>query len=316
MAKVQYILIPEGWEEDYFKTIKVSDRFVYPRVVKTTRFISRKKKLQLGGISIFRTLKSPWKDFTDEEKAVWKAVAANLGLSSWQLFIHDTAARWKYGYPWYSDIVGTHQGNIGWLQIDSPADEIKITQLHPKFYWIEKKVTGFKTTYQPVKVTEDFALPLRIQLSYWSDLISVAEDSFAKFYAEVWHSYQGFDYKTELAINLDLKLPASYYGEEYFGLSQFGCESESSGWQTAEVTLTNVIGQLIHYDIFFHLKGLTGRVYFDNVIAEHSAQNWARDSRCNDIAKTFPRKWFLIPERWAGVTVPEKAFFESTFREF
>ena len=316
MAKVQYILLPEGWDEDYFKTLKIADRFVYPRVVKNTRFISRARKIELRGRSLLGWFSEYWRDFTDEEKDEWKTIAASLGLNAWQLFIHDTAARWKYGYPWFSEIDMNHQGKIGWLHIDAPADEIKLVQLHPRFYWIEKKVAGFRTTYEPVKITEGFVLPLKIQLSYWSDLTPVAEDPFAKFYAELWHSYQGHDYKTELKIDLDFKLPAAFFGEGYFGLYEFGDEVQRSGWQTAEATINSVLGQLIHYDIFFHVKGLTGRVYVDNIKAEHSAQNWVRDSRCDDIAKTFPRKWFLIPERWAGVTVPAGAFFESTYREF
>jgi len=316
MALVSYILTPEGFDENYWKTLKPTSAFLYPRVSKNTRFLSRKQKLALKDRSLFTWFAEYWRELTDDEKNDWKEAAAEIGLTNWQLFVHDTAARWAYQYPDFSTPNTLHQGRVGWIQIDEPDDEIKITQLHPKFYWVKRLAAGHKRFFVPVKVTEDFALPLKIEISYYADLEVVGENPFAKFYAEVWRSYQGVDYKTELKIDFDFQPVEATYGEGIFGRSRYGQEEAAPGWRRAEATLSQAAGQIIHYDIFIHLKGLRGTLYFDNVEAEHSAQNWARDPRCDEIEKVHPRTWFLIPKNWVGVTVPDNSFYQSTFVDF
>jgi len=316
MATISYILTPEGFDESYFKTLKMSDKLGFPRMTKNTRFLSRQQKLDLKGRSIFSAYSEFWKLLSEGEKADWTTAAAELGLNNWQLFVHDLAARQRYAYPDLPEPNIYHQGCVGWIHVEGESEgsvygqavygqavygdaevepsEIKITQLHPKFYWVQQLIAGHKRSWKPVQITEDFALPLKIELSYFSDLTSISENSFAKIYALVWHSYQGVDYQTELKIDLDLQ----------------------TGWKKADATLTEALGHIIHYDLFIELSGLTGDLYFDNIKAEHSAQNWVRDSRCNDISKTLPRTWFLIPQRWVGVNVPASSFFQSTYYDF
>jgi hypothetical protein len=294
MALVSYILTPEGFTENYFKNLKLSSSFVYPRITKNTRFLSRQKKLDLVERSVFKTFSVFWKTLDSAEKTAWSEAAAEVGLNNWQLFVHDTAARKKFDYEGLSIPNTLHQGYVGWIHIEEPDDELKITQLHPKFYWVMRLASGHKRSWEPVKITEDFALPLQLQLNYYSDLVAVAEEYFAKAYCLIWHSYQGVDYQTELAVDLDLQ----------------------SDWKNDIALQTSLLGQIIHYDVFIHLKGLTGELYFDNIKVEHSGQNWLRDSRCDDISKIHPRTWFLIPERWTGVIVPDNSFFQSIYYDF
>jgi hypothetical protein len=316
MALVSYIQTPEGFDDSYYKNLKLTSKFLFPRVTKNTRFLSRKKKLDLKNRSLFGLFSDYWKTLDSTEKAAWSAAADEIGLNNWQLFIHDTAARHKYDYEGFSVPNLLHQGYVGHIHIDSisegsvfgktcfglsnygdavvSSNDVKIAQLHPKFYWVQRLISGHKRSWEPVKITEDFSLPLKIELNYSSDLVSVESGSFAKFYASVWHSYQGVDYHTEHKIDLDLQ----------------------TDWKNESNFLESLIGQIIHYDLYIELHGLTGDLYFDNVKAEHSGQNWVRDSRCDDISKTLPRIWFLIPQRWVGVDVPDIAFFESKYKDF
>lgn len=294
MAKVSFISVPEGMEKNYFESVKIADAFAFPRVVKNTRFLSRRKKLDLQGRSLLKIIAEYWKVLDNDEKTAWKEAGEVVGLTNWQLFIHDSCARLKYDYDVSPDVSNLHQGYVGWIHIENPDKELKIAQLHPKTYWIQKLQAGHKRFWVPIKITEDFQLPLKLSLSYSADLEIVGENPFAKIYAQVWHSYQGVDIQTELKIDLDLQ----------------------TGWKNVEQTLSAVIGHVIHYDLYIHLNDLQGDLYFDNIKIEHSAQNWARDSRCNDITKTLPRVWFLIPQRWVGVIVPDNSFFKSTYKEF
>jgi len=294
MAKTEYVDILPELEEDFFTGIQSSDRFVHSRLVKKIALFSRKKKAGLKVRSLLPAIAEIWAGFSEAEKTAWSNAGAEMGLNGWRLFVQDQTIRILNDMAGVATPSLLHQSWIGNLKIEAPASELKIVQLHPKFYWISKKVTGKKGMYEPVLITEDLALPVKISLNYSSNLVETAPGSFAKFYARFWHSYQGADQYTDLEIPLD-----------YF-----------SGWKYAEATLTELAGYVIRYDLYFHLKNLTGDLYFDNVEAEHSAQNWVRDPFCKDILQGFTRAFYQIPKHWAGVILPEGAIYDSIYKDF
>lgn len=294
MVKVEYIdILPE--QADLFnKNLQVADRFVHGRVVKKFAFYSRKRKAGLSQKSLLPYCSDLWAGLTDEEKNAWGSAGSVCGLNGWRLFVQDVCSRV------YNDLSGVatpsllHQSWIGKLHIESPANEIKIAQLHPSSYYVSRKVTGKKGMYEPVKVQEPFSLPLEISLNYSSNLTAIDTDAFAKFYALVWRSYQGVDYLQPLEINLDL----------------------FTDWKTDSAILNYVIGQKISYNLFFHLYNVVGDFYFDNVKAIHSGQNWVRDPFCKDILQGFTRAFYQIPQNWAGVIVPNGSYYDSVYKDF
>jgi len=294
MAKTEYVDILPGLETAYFTGLRSGDRFVSSRVAKKIEFFSRKKKKGLTQKSLLPLISELWAGLTENEKKDWSDAGAKCDLNGWRLFVQDCCARI------YNDMAGIatpslfHQSWIGNLRIESPASELKIVQLHPKFYWVSKKVYGKKSMYEPVLVTEDLALPVKISLNYSSDLTETASGSFAKFYARFWHSYQGADQYT------DLEIPIDYF----------------SGWKNAEATLTSLSGYVIRYDLYFHLYNLRGNLFFDNIKLEHSGQNWARDPFCKDILQGFTRAFYQIPMHWAGVILPEGSIYDSMYKDF
>jgi len=202
------------------------------------------------------------------------------------------------------------------LHVEAPASNIKIVQLHPRSYWISQKVSGKKGMYQPVLVTEDFALPLTISLNYRAELTSAGASPSARFYAKVWYSYQGVDHFEYLELPLDLscdwKTASAFLSVEQFsnfgigtyGVSLFGFDD----WP--------VLGYIVGYDLYFELVDVRGDLYIDNVKAEHSAQNWVRDTYCNDIDQGFTRAFYQIPKHWAVVDVPDGAWYNSIYKDF
>ena len=125
---------------------------------------------------------------------------------------------------------------LGKLLIEAPSEELELIQPHPSSYWLWKKVTGSKSMYEPVKVDESFALPLKITISYKSDLISTGEGSFAKFYASIRHLYQGQNLNTDLVIDIPL----------------------SSAWASQNKTETSLAGLAQSYNLYLHLYKVTG----------------------------------------------------------
>ena len=293
MAKCTYIdLLPEDYDL-FYKNLAPGDRFTNSRIKQKTGLFSRYKKLILANRSLFKTLSPLWRAMTNEQKEAWNDVGDVIGLNGWQAFVEDTAARWRYDYAGISTPSLLHNAKVGKIIIASPATEIKIAQYHPQFYYIRKKVYGKKGMYYPLKIEESLALPLELKIRYASDLTSAGPDSTAKYFAKVHSLYQGRDIYTNLEIDLDL----------------------SSGWKVDNATISSVVGLAVSYDLYIQLTDLTGELWFDNIEATHSAQNWVRDWDCDDVNKVFGRVFYQVPENWAPLIIPDGAQYESVFEE-
>lgn len=294
MAKTSYIDLLPAEDILFYRGLNPQSRFIHSRVSKKNLLLSKKRIAGLIQRSLLPQVAAAWNLLTDFEQLDWSDAGAECDLNGYRLFVQDKIIRIKNEMAGNAVTSLLHQSWIGALTIQDPASEIKIAQLHPRAYWVYKKVGGKKGMYEPVEVTEDFALPLKISLNYSADLESVGPGSFAKFYAIVWSSYQGADVDNELKIDLDL----------------------SCAWKNAEATLTTAPTYVVGYSLFFHLYNVRGTLYIDNVKAEHSAQNWVRDTFCKDIQQGFTKAFYQIPKHWVAVTLPTGSDFESTYKDF
>jgi len=293
MARATYVEIPEAQIDSYWGALQPGDRYTFSRIVRKNVFFSREKIKGLLARSYLPAIKEIWAGFTTEQKAAWKSVDPHPQKHGWRTFVEDQSQRIKYGLPGVSTPSIYHNGLVGAINIVEPADEAKLVQLHPSQYWVYTKVTGKKSMYQPVSVTELLYLPLKITISYKSDLESTGDGSFVKFYATVRHFYQGQNLDTDLVIDIPLV----------------------SEWASQDATLSSVLGEVSSYNLFIHLYKVRGTFLFDNVKAEHSAQNWARDPYCKNIAQTFTRAFYQIPKHWASVILPAGADYDSYYPE-
>lgn len=316
MAKTSYVDILPGLEDQFFAGVKSSDRFQFARLVRKTTLYSVKKKKGLSARSLLPVIAVLWGGLSSAEKTVWTNAGAECNLNGWRLFVKDTSARIKNDLPGVAVPSLLHQAWVGGLRIEAPASELKIIQIHPRFYWILKKVPKKKGMYEPVPITEDLAIDFKISLNYRAELVLAGPAPSATFYARFWHSYQGADQYSDFVITLDLDTTAepddgwkkaeatiSLFGVGPFGDTIFAAESE-------------LLGYYIRYDLFIHLKDLTGDLFIDNVKVIHSSQNWVRDSICNDINQGFTRAFYQIPKHWAAVILPGGASFESIYKDF
>ncbi|MDD5068794.1 MAG: hypothetical protein PHN89_04320 [Candidatus Pacebacteria bacterium] len=294
MAKVSYIDIDVPLQGLYFAGLKQADRFFYSRVVLNRTILSRKNIKGLTARSLLPQLAESWSFLSDEEKQDWKDAGSESSMTGYRAFVKDNTLRIKQGLPGVVTPSLLHQARVGNLHIEAPATELKILQLHPHSYWVSSPIRGKKGMRELVEITEDLALPLKISLNYSSNLSAAGPDPWAKFYAQVWSSYQGVDRYTQLEISFDLV----------------------SDWKNAEATLSQVIGHLIGYQLVIHLHDLQGDLYFDNVKVEHSGQNWCRDTFCNDINQAFTKAFFQVPKHWVADIAPDGSNFESIYKDF
>jgi len=176
-------------------------------------------------------------------------------------------------------------------------------------------VSGKKGMKESVKVTENFALPLKIGLNYKADLTSQGAGAFARLYGEIWSIYQGLDIKTQFYIDLDFDTANfAAFGFAEIGSWEFG-NFGVDDWASVEATCDFVHGSAIGYDLFIHLYNLRGNLYIDNVVSDHAAQNWARDPYCLDINQAFTKAFYQIPKHWAVVILPNGAGYDSVYPE-
>jgi len=291
MAKTTYLAVPPGLEQFYWKIIQPQDRFIISRVRVKKVFISPTKIGQITARSYLTACKEIWAGFTPEQKQAWKDVDFHPHKHGWRTFVADQCKRIKLGLPGSATPNQYHQDLVGKIIIEEPATEIKLIQPHPYAYWVAKKVAGTKNMWEPVAVNEYLSLPLKIALSFKTNLSSAGPSPSAKFYARVLYLYQGRNLYHDLEINLPL----------------------SSAWDREEIQVSSLSTSVVSYSLYIHLKDVQGEMLFDNVLAEHSGQNWARDIYCKKIEQSFTRGFYQVPKHWAPEILPEGAGYKSVY---
>lgn len=291
VAKTSFQLIPAEYDTAYSKVLCSGDRYTIPRVRRKVAFLSRNRKKGLTEKSLIPVLSPIWNELTQEQRDLWTSTGANSNLTGFKHFLKDRAFRIKNDLEGFATPNEYHQVEVGLLRVESPATALKIQQLHPLNYWVQKKVTGTKNQYQPVAITESFDLPLHIEISYTANLTSVGAGAFAKFYCIVYSHYQGRIIETPCEINFNL----------------------SQAWTREDVTISSVLGLVRGYTAFIEIYNAQGDLQIDNISIEHSGQNWCRDPFCNDIDQGFTKAFFQVPKHWNAVDMPDGAWFGSVY---
>lgn len=291
MAKTSYITIPPGLDTAYKKTLQSGDRFINPHVKVKRLFTSRAKKKGLTQKSLMVSLAPVWAGFDLTTKTAWENAALENSMTGWRLFIQDTAKRIANDLPGYATPNTLYQSMVGRMHVESPAIGLKILQLHPQSYYVNRKVTGTRSEYEPVLIQENLSLPVDIAISYKSDLTAVDGEAFARFYIIIYSSYQGKTLENRCTIDFDL----------------------SHDWERLTASVDGVIGLFRGYTAFVEINHAQGDLYFDNVEIVHDGQNWARDPFCNSIQTTFTKAFYQIPRNWAAEVLTDGMFYRSVY---
>jgi len=291
MSKISYLAIPPELELLYWSGLQSGDRYVSPRIRVKTGLLSKEKLLKLSQRSLLPAISELWASFTSEQRASWKSVDFHSVKHGWRSFVSDQSRRLKLGLPGTATPNIYHQNLIGRIVISAPASEILISQPHPYSYWTSHKVSGKKSMYELVNIVESFVLPFKIGISYKSNLASTGAGSYAKFYADVLYLYQGQNLHTNLELNFDLV----------------------HDWTRLDDTLASVVGRVVSYSLYISCYNVVGELYFDNVVAEHSGLNWARDIYCQNVSQGFTHAFFQVPKHWAPVIMPNGSGYDSIY---
>jgi len=291
MSHTTFVNVPDELKLAHRASVEQRDRFILGVCQGHKRKPPKAEKKRLRDVSLFRYFAEFWRELTPTQKTAWGTAAALSGLSNWQLFVSDNAARLRDSLPLNVPPSDLWQVRAGYIVIESPASKMLLRQDHPLDYWVERKVVGASWKNELVRITETFSLPIDLTIRYKSDLTATGAEQRARLYAKVWTSYQGKDIYTPLALDF----------------------SASADWTELSATLSTTYGYIVGYTLYLDIFGYTGTLLFDNLSVIHGGTNWARDPRCDDISKTFSKAFALVPPFWVPEDVPVGASFSSVF---
>lgn len=302
MARTQYVDTPDELKNQKRSAFEQRDRYLLGVTQGHKRLPSKAQKRLLkrtaivnspmeGRGSLFKYLSPTWRALNTTQKNAWSDAGSASNLTNWQCFVSDNAARIRNSLPENQPPSTIWQVRAGYLKIEAPASEIILRQDHPQSYVVSQKVPGASWKNELVTITETFSLPLSLSISYKSSLTAHGSTQSARYFARVWTSYQGEDIYTDFSINF----------------------TPSTDWIQGSVSTSGLRGIIIGYTLYMEILGYRGELFFDNIKATHSGQNWARDPRCDNISKTFKNAFAIVPPFWVPVSLPTGASFSSVF---
>ena len=291
MAKTETQETPDELRNLANTTMEQRDRFELGVVQGHKSEVSRGYKERLREQTLFKFLAPLWGALSPEEKLVWKTAGAVSNITGWQLFISDNAQRLRYGLTLGVPPSDIWQVRTGRILITAPANGILLKQEHPRDYWVSRKKRGQPWKQELVFVTEQFGLPLDIEIRYKTDLEINGGVQSARFFAKLKTSYQSRDEEYEASIDLE----------------------PSEDWTTATVSLTSARGIVIGYTIFIEIIGYRGEIFLDNGRAIHGGTNWIRDPRFDAMDKVFTKAFSVVKPFWEVVELDEGASYETVY---
>ena len=293
MAIIGGLEVPEQLIQLFRELVRPNDSRRYGSIAKNGHLLSKEQKLKVSTRSLLPQISEYWAALTPAQKAAWKTAGDASNYNQWNLFVQDTAYRLKYGLPGVATPSDLYQYKVGKLEIKAPANGALLKQYHPARYYKLKKVKGTKALSENVEIRELLMLPLKLELSYKSNLTAITYDARAKFYATIHSSYQGRTIETIAGFDL----------------------LQSTDWTRNSFTATDVIGKARSYDLNLDFSGVVGEFYWDNVVARHSGTNYARDWRCVDVNNSLTRSNYQIEKSWEEEFLPAGAAFDSVYHE-
>lgn len=252
---------------------------------------SKARRASISSRSLLPECSQRWQTLTEQEKDDWAIAAEEVNLEGWALFVQDTSYRINVGFSGVATPSTLHQYKVGRIDIPDTLDHAIIKQEHPRRYWVRRKVVGHKGLYEDEPVDEILAMPLEIGCSYRANLTNINGDGYAKLYAQVEHFYQGQKLHTDVGIDMQLQ----------------------TGWTRQTASLAETFGVARSYILWLELSGVHGWLEFDNVLAFHSANNFARDFTCNDINQPPVEAFHVVSPSWRAHDVPDGVQWGSEY---
>lgn len=291
MAKVAFVNPTPDVKDRFTQQFAPVYKTKYSSLRWNGRLIPPRKKRNISTRSLLPQIRDIWNGLSPAVQEQWKLAAAEANYNAWNQFVQDMSYRIKFGIEGVATPSNYHTYKVGRIDMESPANNFRLEQVHPVQYFQMQKVRGTKSQRVPVAITEQLLLPLEVACSYRTELTATGPEPYAKFYAEVTRSYQSLDLVEEVGFEIPL----------------------SSAWARQSATLSDVVGTARWYSLYIELNDVSGWLEFDLVRAFHTGTNFARDFRCTNISSGFSNFNYQLPASWAADTAEEGVTFGSVY---
>lgn len=291
MAIINGMEIPDELLKLFNDLVRVVDQRRYGGAAFKGHLLSPEASRKVSQRSLLPEISAYWASLTTGEKNAWKAAAEESSYNPWNLFVQDTAYRLKFGLSGLATPSTLHQYKVGKLEIVAPATAARLAQYHPVSYYVQRKVRASKSLWEDVKISEKLVLPLTVGMSFKSDLTATSGAPIAKFYATILSSYQGRTINNTCGFDIPL----------------------TSSWQRETAVCTEVIGVARSYNLYLTFTDVRGTFHWDNLLAEHTGTNWARDFRSTDVNNELTRSNYQIEKSWEEELLPAGSAFDSVY---
>ena len=291
MARVSFVLVPPGMTDKYNKSLTPGDRFTFSSVRRNPVFGSRKRKKLVTLKSVLPEASALWNTLSPTVQSNWSAAGTTSKYSGFQTFIRDYATRIKNNLTVPGTPNNFAQNLCLRCVVQSPATGMRLLQEHPFTYYVLRKKAGTKSQMNPVLITEQFGMPVELKFRAKSNFTSAGSNPTIRVYLEVYSNYQGRDLKTLVSATVPL----------------------TAGWALYTASLNKAIGTARGYNAYIEIVNARGTLDIDNIEFNHSAQNWARDPRCEKSATSYTRAFYQIARNWVADNLPSGTYFDSIF---
>ena len=294
MARTQSISIPPGQEQLQRRALEERDRFTLGVVQAHKRIPPLGMKRRLRAQSIFRILSPFWRSLSDAEKQSWRSSGAVSGLTNWQAFISENAGARRIGETLPVTPSNFHTGNVGSVISSGSSAHFSAVQYHPQKYMVARPLPGRRWKSELTTITEPFALPLALRIRYRFTSTQAGDNPVARYSARVTTSYQGNDIVRDYGINF----------------------ISGDSWREVALSITGQLGYIVGYELRLEISGQSFTLYFDNIVAQHSGTNWARDPKCNRVDRRFTKAFSLVSPYWNIEISEQISSFSSGYFAF
>lgn len=248
------------------KSIKIRDRYGDPRMDKKDVVWRKRNYKDFQIESQIDSAALLWDVQADDTRALWNAAGAACGLTGYQLWLQDIGFRLLNNLPGIPVPSTFHQYKVLRYDLGAVAEYFQIYQYHPKNYSLRVPIVGKKNAEQVVAITETVTSPLVIEFDYKANLEWTPGASMFRLWVQVQGTKSGAPKTSNFYLALE----------------------EQTDWIHAVKSCVLDFDTISGYFVIFDGSDYSGFFDLDNIVVEHSGQNWAYDPRCEDV-KAFKR---------------------------
>jgi len=248
------------------KSIKIRDRYATPRLDRKDVVWRKRNYKELAAFSQMDPAALLWDVQSDATRAAWAAAAVVCNMTGYQLFLQDTSFRLLNGFQGLAIPSLFHQYKVLRYDLGAIPEYFQIYQYHPSTYKLIIPITGKKNATQIVDIVETVTSPLHVEFDYQSVLDGVGGAP----YFRLWVQVQGIKSSVPKISNFELFL------------------EKGTSWTHASLNCVLDFDTINVYFVTLDGGDYSGFFDLDNIIIEHSGQNWAYDPRCEDV-KAYKR---------------------------